>query len=183
MSNRRERTGLIPVGRWFNLALQRQTRKAPIKNRPTSVTVFGILNIVFAGFSLFAVFATITLFSMEVSSNNPVVKLLHENRALAFWLRVSILLGLVNCLVLVVSGSACSSLSLGRACWRSPMVVYAIVVGLFNIGINFAFVVRPLLEQAKTQNNTEAAGAAAGAIGGEPLVLVDVSAWSIRCSS
>jgi len=104
VSNRRERTGLIPVGRWFNLALQRQTRKAPIKNRPTSVTVFGILNIVFAGFSLFAVFATITLFSMEVSSNNPVVKLLHENRALAFWLRVSILLGLVNCLVLVVSG-------------------------------------------------------------------------------
>src|SRR5678809_206810 len=104
VSNRRERTGLIPVGRWFNLALQRRTRNAPTVNRPTSVTVFGILNVVFAGFSLFAVFATITLFSMEVSSNNQVVKLMHENRAFAFWLRVSILLGLLNCLVLLVSG-------------------------------------------------------------------------------
>jgi hypothetical protein len=103
---------------------------------------------------------------MEVSSNNQVVKLMHENRAFAFWLRVSILLGLLNCLVLVVSGIGLLFLKPWARVLAIAYGVYAIVVGLFNIGINFAFVVRPLLQQAKTQNNTEAAGAAAGAIGG-----------------
>ena len=73
-------------------------------NRPTSVTVFGILNILKAGFGIFLAITSIALFLAPADSNNPFIKMLHENYAFAAWMKLCIPLGLLSCAVLLVAG-------------------------------------------------------------------------------
>ena len=49
--------------------------------RPPSVTLFGILNIVFVAFGVFGVMASVDLFYLPADSNNPAIKLIHESPA------------------------------------------------------------------------------------------------------
>jgi hypothetical protein len=134
--------------------------------RPTSVTVFGILNIVFAAFGIFGLIASIALFFMPGNSNNPVIKIMNENAAYAMWLKVCIPLGVLSCAALLAAGigllrlkSWARKLSIGYA-------IYAIVFGIIGMVVNFIFLIEPMLKEAQNQQGPEAAGAIGGAIGG-----------------
>ena len=134
--------------------------------RPVSVTVFGILNIVFAGLGVFAMIGTIALFSLPGTSNNPVVRIMRESPAYAAWLKLTIPLGLLTCVALLVAGfgllrlkSWARKLSIGYA-------IYAIAFGILGIVVNFIFLFGPLLEEAHRRHGPEAAGAIGGAVGG-----------------
>ena len=135
--------------------------------RPTSVTVFGILNIVFAVFGIFGVIGSLILFLPQMAdSHNPVVQLIHDSPVYAMWLKFSLVLGLGAVAVLLAAGigllklkSWARQLSIGYAIYAALMVIVGTVV-------NFFLLVRPLLEQAKQQHGPEAVGAIAGAIGG-----------------
>jgi hypothetical protein len=134
--------------------------------RPTSVTVFGILNIAFAVLGAFGLIFTLALFSLQTDTNNPVVKLIHENPTYAAWMKVSICLGVPSCLALLAAG-------IGLLCMKSwarilsiIYAIYAIVFGIAGTVANFFFMVRPMLEQAQQQQGPEAAAAIGGAIGG-----------------
>ncbi len=64
--------------------------------RPTSVTVFGILNIVFAALGILGVLGSLMVFTVLVtSSNNPVVQVIHDNPAYAAWMKIGGVLGLI----------------------------------------------------------------------------------------
>ena len=134
--------------------------------RPTSVTVFGILNIVFAAFGVLGLIAAIALFFLPADSNNPVIKIMHENAAYALWLKVCIPLGVLSCSALLAAGigllrlkSWARKLSIGYA-------IYAIVFGLVGMVVNFVVLIEPMIKQAQNQQGPEAAGAIGGAIGG-----------------
>jgi hypothetical protein len=134
--------------------------------RPTSATVFGILNILFAVIGVFSILATITLFSATAQSANPVAEIVRENAAYAAWMKVSLLLGIATCLVLLAAGIGllmvrewARKLSVGYA-------IYALVFGTIGTAINFVFLFRPLFERAAQGGGPEAAGAIGGAIGG-----------------
>jgi hypothetical protein len=134
--------------------------------RPTSVTVFGILNIVFAVFGVFGLIASIALFFVPAGSNNPVIKIMHENPAYASWLKICIPLGLLSCAALLAAG-------IGLLCLKSwarrlsiAYAIYAIVFGILGTVVNFMFLTRPMIEQAQQQHGPEAAGAIGGVIGG-----------------
>jgi tellurite resistance protein TehA-like permease len=134
--------------------------------RPTSVTVFGILNIVFAAIGVFGLIASIALFFLPANLNNPVIKIMHENPAYATWLKVCIPLGLLSCAALLAAGIGLLRLKSWARTLSIAYAIYAIVFGILGTVVNFFFIVRPILEQARQQHGPEAAGAIGGAIGG-----------------
>jgi len=129
--------------------------------RPTSVTVFGILNIVFAAFGLFGMIAFIALFYLPVGANNPVIKLIHENPAYAAWLKVCIPLGLLSCAALLAAGIGLLRLKSWARTLSIAYAIYALVFGIVGMVVNFIFVTQPMIEQARQQPGPEAAGALA----------------------
>jgi hypothetical protein len=134
--------------------------------RPASVTVFGILNIVFAGLGLFGLLATIALFSMPANSDNPVLKIMQDNPGYASWLKISVILGLLSCVALVASGIGLLFLKPWARVLAIAYGIYSIALGILGMVINFVYLVRPMLEQAKAQSGPESAGAMGGVIGG-----------------
>lgn len=134
--------------------------------RPTSVTVFGILNIAFAAFGVFGLIFSIALFFLPADSNNPVIKLIHEIPGYAMWLKICIPLGVLSCLVLLAAGIGLLCMKSWARIFSIAYAIYAIVFGIIGMVINFIFMVQPMLEQAKQQQGPEAAAAIGGAIGG-----------------
>jgi len=134
--------------------------------RPTSVTVFGILNIVFAAFGIFGLIGSIILFLMPVGSNNPVIKIMHENPAYAAWLKICIPLGLLRCAALLAAGIGLLRLKSWARILSIVYAIFAVVFDILAMVINFFFIIQPMLEQARQQHGPETAGAIGGAIGG-----------------
>lgn len=134
--------------------------------RPTSVTVFGVLNLVFAVLGGVGLVASIGLFLLPADTNNPVVQLLHDNPAYATWLKICIPLGVLSCAVLLAAG-------IGLLClksWGRVLSIvhagYSIVFGVVGMAVNFVYLMQPMLEQAREKHGPEAAAAIGGAIGG-----------------
>ena len=134
--------------------------------RPTSVTVFGVLNIVFAALGIFGLIGSIILFLIPVGSNNPVIKIMHENPAYAAWLKICIPLGLLRCAALLAAGIGLLRLKSWARILSIVYAIYAVVFDILAVVINFFFIIQPMLEQARQQHGPEAVGAIGGAIGG-----------------
>lgn len=134
--------------------------------RPTSATVFGILNIVFAAFGVCGLVASVALFSMPQGSDNPVLKIMRENPAYENWIKMSIGIGVVGCVALLVAGIGL----LGMKPWARKLTIgyaiYAILFGLLGLVVNYIYLFQPLIEQASHNAGPQAAGALGGTIGG-----------------
>lgn len=134
--------------------------------RPTSITVFGILNIVFAVLGVFGVLATVALFASAATGHNPVIRLMRENPGYAAFLKVTIPLGLIAAVVLLAAGIGLLLLKPWARVTSIGYAIYTIAMGIIGMAVNVVFVVRPLLAEAAQAQGPEAAGAIGGAIGG-----------------
>jgi hypothetical protein len=131
------------------------------------VTVFGILNIIFGVFGLVGLVGSIALlFATDAVANDPVVKIMRANPTYNTWIKLSIPLGVLSCGALVASGvgllllkSWARKLSIGYA-------IYALVVGVVGMVMNYLFLMRPLLEEAQRKQGPEAAAAVGGGVVG-----------------
>lgn len=137
-------------------------------NRPTSVTVFGILNIVFAALGFFGVLAMGALLFLPQPANspNPVIQLIHDNSAYAAWVEISTVLGAFSISVLLVAGIGLLKMRSWARILSIVYAIYSIVMIIVSTVVNFFLLVQPLLAQAKSQSGPAAAGAIGGAIGG-----------------
>ena len=138
-----------------------------IMKRPTSVTVFGILNIVFAALGLFGLMVSVLLFLPQMTAaRNPVIQLIHDNPACAAWMKFSIALGLVAVAAKLTSGIGL----LGLRPWGRQLsiiyAIYAMVMVVAGTLVNYFFLLHPLLEQAAQKQGADHAAAIGGAIGG-----------------
>lgn len=135
--------------------------------RPISVTVFGILNIVFAAFGFFGALASVMLFAAPgEASNNPIVQIINENPGYAAYLKVSTVLGVLVSLLLLAAGIGLLKLMPWGRLVSIGYAIYAIIMVLVNSGVSYVFLVKPLMDKAAAAHGPEAAGATAGAIGG-----------------
>jgi hypothetical protein len=134
--------------------------------KPASVTVFGILNIVFAVFGIIGMFASVFLLFPQANANNPVIQIIHDSPAYAAWLKLSIALGAVVCVVLLAAGIGLLRLRPWARMASIIYAIYAILMGLVGMVVNYYFLVQPMLAQAQQKQGAEAAGAIGGAIGG-----------------
>lgn len=141
----------------------------PIANsKPTSVTVFGILNIAFALLGLCGLAGSIAMFFIPIDPNlpNPAIELMQGNTAYRAFMIVSIPLGFISTIVLVVGG-------IGLLTWkkygRTASIIYgwyAIISMIIGTVVSWVLVFMPMLQQAQQANGPEQAGAIGGIIGG-----------------
>jgi len=138
--------------------------------RPTSVTVFGILNLMFAGLGLFGLcFTLIPLMGVEMPNQppNPVFEILRENQAYYAYMIVSMALGFVAIGVLGLAGYGLLTMRPWGRKLSIIYAVYAIVAGVAGMIANWVWLVGPLLEKANAAGpGPEQAGAIGGLIGG-----------------
>ena len=117
--------------------------------RPTSVTVFGILNIIFAAFGILGTLASLTLFSANADMNNPVIKIIHESPSYALWMKICIPLGLIVTVALLAAGIGLLKLKPWARTLSIAYGIYAIVFGIIGLVVNFFLLTKPLMEQAQ----------------------------------
>ena len=136
--------------------------------RPTTVTVFGILNVVFAIIGFFASLASLMMFTAAAAStNNPVIQLVHDNPNYAAWMKISVVLGVLVSVLLLAAGIGLLKLQSWARIASIVYGIYSIVMVIVGSVINYFFLVQPLLQQAQQKQGPEATGAAiGGAIGG-----------------
>jgi hypothetical protein len=137
-------------------------------DRPTSVTVFGILNIVFAALGFMGIgFAILMMFAPAAfQAKNPVLDLMRQSPALTAYTNISTVIGAAFVFILVAAG-------IGLLMFRPWGRILSIVYGIYTIAsvlvsaaVNYCFLLTPLLEkQAALPPGPEKAGAIGGIIG------------------
>ncbi len=135
--------------------------------RPTAVTVFGVLNIVFAVFGIIGLMASVVLFLPQSAlAHNPVIQLIHDNPAYGMWIKLTIGLGFLATGAKLASGIGLLLLKPWARLLAIGYAIYAIGMVVVGSVVNYFFLMRPLLEQAQAKQGPEAAAAIGGAIGG-----------------
>jgi len=134
--------------------------------RPTSVTVFGVLNIVFAVLGVIGIAGTIVMFAKMDAARNPLVKLMQDSPAFAAWMKLSLPLGIASTLVLLCAGIGLLMLKRWGRKLSIGYAVYAIVFGLLGTAVNFYFLLLPALDKISDRVGPEEAAAIGGAVGG-----------------
>ena len=137
--------------------------------RPAAVTVFGVLNIVFAGLGIIGVLGSLVLFLPSVANagnGNPVIKIIHDNPAYAAWLKISIVLGLAGCGVLLAAGIGLLKLLPWARTLSIVYAIYAMVMSIIGSVVNYFMLTQPMLAEAHGKSGAEAGAAIGGAIGG-----------------
>jgi hypothetical protein len=134
--------------------------------RPVIVTIFGILNIVFGVLGLMGMVATLVMFTFMDASANPALKVMNDNPNYLAWLKLNIPLGLLSCIAVIVAGIGLLKLKEWARKLSLAYAVYALVIGIIGVGLNYLWVTRPMLEDASHQHGPAAIGAIFGAIGG-----------------
>ena len=149
--------------------------------RPAAVTIFGLLNFVFAVLNVIGLIASFALFSVPEDPNNPVVKLLHQSVPYTVWLKFCILLGLLSCVALLAAGVGLLGLKPWGRTLSMAYAIFAIGFALLAMGINLFLMIQPLFEQAPPNQELAVAGAIGGPLSGTmggcfgliyPLVLL-----------
>lgn len=133
--------------------------------KPTSIVVLGVLNLLFAVLGFFGTVGSI-LILLGMNTSNPVYWIMQESTAYRVFMYVSVPLGLIFIAVLALAGVG---LLISKAWGRTATIVYAVyalVMGVIGGLVNAVFLVGPLVEQAAAGGGPEAMGAAGGAAGG-----------------
>jgi len=133
--------------------------------RPTSASVFGILNIVFAIFGVLGIFASLAVLRIVDDAHNPMVRLLRENHTYAAWFKIMIPLGLISSMVLLASGIGLLMMKNWGRLTTIGYAIYAIVFGLINAFVNFVYLVMPIFAHTEQGPPAEMAGQIGAAIG------------------
>lgn len=133
--------------------------------RPQAVTVFGILNIIFAVLGVVGMIGTLAMFSVSANSDNPIIKVMRESPGYATWMKFTIPIGIITCMLLAAAGIGLLRLKPWGRKLSIGYAIYAIVFTTISTAINFLFLFRPLIEEAQQRQGPEAAGAIGGAVG------------------
>ena len=134
--------------------------------RPTIVTVFGVLNILFALLGGFGILATAAMLSMQDTSSNPVMQIMKDSPAFAAWMKLSLPLGVLSCVAVLVAGIGLLLMKSWGRVLSIAYGIFSIVFGLAGLAVNVLFLLRPLLEQASREQGPQAMAAIGGAVGG-----------------
>jgi hypothetical protein len=133
--------------------------------RPTAVTVFGVLNIGFAAMGVISLISTLFMFRNLGDQKNPVIQLMHDNPTYTAWLKISIPLGVVALIVLLIAGIGLLQMKNWGRNLSLIYGIYALLMGIVGIAVTYQCLVIPLMQQAQNKSGPEYVGAMAGAIG------------------
>ena len=125
-----------------------------MQERPISVTIFGILNIGFALLGLLGTLISMVVLSHTSGNGNPFLKAMYDNPHYVTWMKISVPLGCVGCLVLLAAGIGLLLLQKWARIMSIGYGIYAIVSGIAG-GLIMISVFTSIM-----QNNTSGASEA-----------------------
>jgi hypothetical protein len=140
------------------------------KTRPTSVTVFGVLNIIFGAWGLLGIVMLAAVFAITWVAGRhafppPPLMLLERHPVALAWTLASIPLGLVATGVLIAAGIGLLKMKPWARTASIVWAIYGIVAGPIGIIVNFVAMSSELAD-AGHRGGPEAVGAVAGMVGG-----------------
>ena len=136
--------------------------------RPTSVTVLGVLNIVFGALGIVAViFSAISLMVVAPqTTNNPVLEIMRNNPVYSMWMKIALPLGVLAAGVSITAGIGLLHLKAWARTLSIGYAIYSIAMGVLVMMLNCVFILQPLAEQASHKQGPEAAVLIGAAVGG-----------------
>lgn len=164
-----ELEGATYCGPCKDARVQELQTRTPAPQRPASVTVFGILNIIFGSMGvLWTPFGLVSLLiAPSGSSPNPVIDVMLRGPFMRGWLLSTAAVGIIAAAALLASGIGLLMLKPWGRLLANAYAVYMIALKIAEFVVNFFYMARPLLEQASQATNpAEKGGLIGGAIGG-----------------
>ena len=142
--------------------------------RPTSVLVFGILNLAFAAMGVFGLLATAAMMFAPQSAamqqalqNNPVMQLIQKNPDYALFTKISTLAGGAAIMALALAGVGLLLLWPWGRYLSILYAFYAIIAGMIGAMVNYHFIFGPMLEKfSHARPGPEQAALIGGTVGG-----------------
>jgi hypothetical protein len=134
--------------------------------RPTVVTVFGILNIIFGALGLVSIPMSILVLFVLRDTNNPMMQIIQGNAVYRTWMMASLPMSLVATILLVVAGIGLMMMKPWARVISIGYGIYTIVMGIVGMIFNGICLMGPLMSQAGNAPGPEAIGAMGGAVGG-----------------
>ncbi|MBI4600764.1 MAG: hypothetical protein HY721_02275 [Planctomycetes bacterium] len=133
--------------------------------RPTSVTVFGILNICFGAVGILGCLSSFRFLFDRPPGDNPVYEVMYESPTYLAISRGMLLPSLIFSALMLASGIGL--LRSKRWAWIAAIVcgVVGIATGLVSTVLNHSYLFRPLMERAATMPGPQKAGLIGGAVG------------------
>jgi hypothetical protein len=132
--------------------------------RPASVTVFGILNIVFAGIGALGILAIGLLSVAGHGSYNFMTQVMQGGTLYAAWIKLNMVLGFVSDVVLLVAGIGLLMLKSWARIASIAFAIFSIVMMLIGEVVNCIFPVQTTQPMHGTRTS-EAIGYIAGNVG------------------
>lgn len=137
--------------------------------RPTVVTVFGILNIIWGALALLCMpFSLLALYMPQNPAfPNPVLDLMKSNEAYRVWAIFSFVLGWIVSAILLAAGIGLLMLKPWGHKLSIGYCIYSFVMLFISMPLSYFFLVAPLMARAQeSQNPQDSAAAMGGAVGG-----------------
>jgi hypothetical protein len=133
--------------------------------RPTAVTVFGVLNLVFGGLGLLCTPISLIMLFYQAQQGNPMSRILDENAAYRVYLIAAAVAGVLAALVLIAAGIGLLQMKSWARLTSIGYAIFGIVTGVVAIIVNVVFIFGPMMTQAR-DGGPEAAAAIGGLVGG-----------------
>ena len=137
----------------------------PSMKRPTAVSVFAILNIVFGALGILCTPLSVVFLFLPIRTGSPILRMMNEQPVFRAWMIVEAALGIVAAIVLLVAGIGLLRLRPWARIVSIGYGVYAILNGLLGMVTNYIFILMPMAGEMRS-GSAEALGAFAGLIGG-----------------
>jgi hypothetical protein len=136
------------------------------QQRPTSVTVFGVINIIFGGFAIICLPIGLLMSAGLVKfQHNPVMDMLSSSRVWQIWNIVSGILGILSGIVQLIAGIGLLKLKSWARITSVGYAIFAIIVAVANMFLT-AILFLPMIQKMNSGSGPEHAATVAGMIGG-----------------
>lgn len=138
--------------------------------KPVSLTVFGIINIVWGALGLCGFVGTgvqyFVLSAQQQQAPNPVFDLMRDNATYFGYMMASMVLGFFATIALITGGIGLLNGKMYGRTLSIAYALYAIVFGILGIVFNLLFLITPMMEQlGNVPQGPQRTGAMAGFIG------------------
>jgi magnesium-transporting ATPase (P-type) len=118
-------------------------------NRPASITVFGVLNLVFGGLGVCGILGSFVVMLMPVNARggNPVMEMMAENKLYGAMQMVMMVFGFLATVVLIASGVGLLQSKMYGRTLAIGYSLYSFVSVILGTLVNTIFVFLPLLNK------------------------------------
>jgi hypothetical protein len=131
-----------------------------------SVSVFGMLNIIFGAFGVLAILLSAPMFfSGGADPKNTTIQVMHQSTTYAAWMVISAVVGALATAALLGAGIAMLQMRPWSRKVSIAYAIYSLVMTPIGAVMQFLFVLPVLIEHAHQQPGPAASAAVNGAIG------------------